>query len=141
MSEQRSGNVNGLRPAGAEPVPNDLIQRYGAHITDVWWFAKGREGPDGDPTIGVEIEGIRKTFSGYVHNDWWYFQKTVHAPSDPDELPQCYWYRKRKVPDPANPDEFITEEEYVGENLVDPDSGLPIDVPEGLQHDPRDLCG
>lgn len=129
--------MNKTRPEHTNPIPNELVQRYGGRINDVWWHAKGREE---DPTIGVEVDGVRKTFGGYVWNDWWYFQKTVHYSDDPNEPNTCYWYRKRKVPDPDNPGEFKTIEEYVGSKLKDLDTGLPIEVPEELQHDPSYLC-
>ena len=140
MSAEEVRKANEDRPKLADPIPDQLIERYGGRIGDVWWFAKGRNGPDGDSTIGVEVDGIRKTFGGYVWNDWWYFQKTVHKTEDPNQPNKCYWYRKRKIPDPLNPDEFETVEEYVGSKLKDPDSGLPIDVPQELRHEKKDLC-
>ena len=131
---------NRERPAETNPIPTDIIAKYASQIGKIWWNAKGRNGPGGDPTIGIEIGGIRKTFSGYVWDDWWYFQKTVHRSDDPNVPNQCYWYRKKKVPDPSNPDDFETIEEYVGAKLIDLDTGLPIDVPQEIQHDSKTLC-
>jgi len=132
--------MNETRPSEANPIPKEIIAKFGNRVGDIWWHAKGRNGPEGDPTIGIEVDGIRKTFGGYVWNEWWYFQKTVHKFEDPTEPNQCYWYRKRKVSDPDNPDEFVTIEEYVGAKLKDIDTGLAIDVPEELQHKPEKLC-
>jgi len=136
----KSENVNRERPLDAAPVPDEILTKHGNKIGDVWWYAKGRNGPHGDPTIGVEVDGVRKTYGGYVWNDWWYFQKTVHKSEVEGEPNKCYWYRKRKVPDPYNPDDFKTEEEYVGNILIDLDTGLEVNVPMELQHEPNDLC-
>lgn len=130
-------SINDKRPLDAEPVPSGIIEKYGNKITSVWWHAKGRED---DPTIGVEISGLRKTFGGYTWNEWWYFMKAVHPAEDEDEMPQCYWYRKRKVPDKENPKEYEIIEEYVGERLYDPDTGYELEVPQLLLHDPEELC-
>lgn len=128
-------NPNDYKPAGAEPVPASLVEKY--RIGEVWWFAKGR---DEDPFIGVEINGVRKTFSGYTYKDWWYFMKLVHPASDENEGARCYWYRKRKLRDPDDPEKFKISEEYVGANLHDPDSGSQIKIPQELLHDESDLC-
>lgn len=133
-------NVNVERPKDAAPVPTSILERFGNKIDNVWWYAKGRNGPDGDPTIGIEVDGLRKTFGGYTWNEWWYFQKTVHEDEEGEEPPQCYWYRKRKIPDPENPDDYEIIEEYVGVRLVDPDTGYDLPVPEELKHRPEDLC-
>ncbi len=134
-------SLNAKRPKDAAPVPSSLLERYGNKIEDVWWYAKGRNGPDGDPTIGINVDGLRKTFGGYVWNEWWYFQKKVHGGEDEEDTPlKCYWYRKRKVPDPNNPEEYEIVEEYVGIRLIDPDTNYDVPVPEELEHDLRDLC-
>lgn len=130
-------NINSDRPSDAPPVPSQVIKRYDKQITGVWWHAKGRET---DPTIGVEINGLRKTFGGYVWNDWWYFMKAVHPADSEDELPQCYVYRKKKVADPDNPDNFEIIEEYIGSDFIDPDSDLPLPIPLELKHSYKDLC-
>lgn len=130
-------NINDKRPMDAELVPPNLIQKYGHKISSVWWHAKGRED---DPSIGVEIDGIRKTFGGYTWNDWWYFMKTVHPSDDEDEMPQCYWYRKRKIPDPNNPNNYEVDEEYVGERLHDPDTGYDLEIVPEIKHQLEDLC-
>lgn len=131
---------NDSRPPNTEPIPKILMSKFGDRITDVWWNAKGRNGPNGDPSIGVEIDGIRKTFSGYVWNEWWYFQKVVHKSDDLNVEPnQCYFYRKKKISIEGT-DEFETIEEYVGAKLIDLDTNLPINVPFELQHHPNDLC-
>lgn len=132
--------MNKERPAETNPIPTDIVSKYASKIGDVWWYAKGRNGPGGDPAIGIEIDGIRKTFSGYVWNEWWYFQKVVHKSDDENIPDQCYWYRKMKVPDPSNPEDYETVEEYVGVKLKDLDTGLPIDVPLEIQHDAKTLC-
>ena len=133
----QQANVNDDRPPDAEPVPSKLLEKYRNKIDSVWWHAKGR---DKDPSIGVEISGLRKTFGGYTWDEWWYFMKTVHPADSEDEMPQCYWYRKRKVPNPANPKDYEIIEEYVGERLYDPETGYDLEVPPELQHDPEDLC-
>lgn len=130
-------NINSDRPGDAPPVPPEIVKRYDKQIGSVWWHAKGR---DKDPTIGIEISGLRKTFGGYVWNDWWYFMKVVHQATVEGERPQCYWYRKRKVPDPENPEHYEIEEEYIGSNLIDPDTGDALDVPQELQHSYGNLC-
>ena len=130
-------SINDERPPDAVPVPPGLIEKHGNKITGVWWHAKGRED---DPTIGVEIEGLRKTFGGYTWNEWWYFQKTVHPAEGEDDMPQCYWYRKRKIPDEGNPDNYEIVEEYVGERFYDLDTGYDLEIPLELQHAPEDLC-
>ena len=131
---------NAARPPGAVPIPPNIVAKYSDRIGDVWWNAKGRSGASGDPTIGIEIDGLRKTFGGYVWNDWWYFQKVVHRTEDEEEPNQCYWYRKKKVKVSDSTDEYETLEEYVGSDLKDLDTGLEIPVPRELRHDPMDLC-
>jgi hypothetical protein len=133
----KTDTVNDDRPPGAEPVPPSLLEKYGNKIGSVWWFAKGRED---DPSIGVEIDGLRKTFGGYTWNEWWYFMKTVHEAETEDDKPQCYWYRKRKIPNPSNPDDYEIIEEYVGERLYDPDTGYDLEVPPEISHAEEDLC-
>lgn len=133
----KSDTINDQRPQGVPPVPPNLIAKYGDKIGSVWWHAKGR---GEDPTIGVEIDGIRKTFGGYTWNDWWYFMKTVHEAENDEDMPQCYWYRKRKIPDPDNPNHFEIVEEYVGERLEDPDTGYDLEIPPEIKHDPESLC-
>ena len=132
--------INAERPRDAAPVPTELLERYGNQIEEVWWYAKGRNGPDGDPTIGIEVEGVRKTFGGYVFEEWWYFMKLVHEAEEEDEEDQCYWYRKIKIPDPDRPGEYEIVEEYVGERLTNPDTGFDVPVPEELLHPEEDLC-
>jgi len=132
-------NINATRPRDAAPVPSSILERFGNNIGDIWWYAKGRNGPDGDPTIGIEVAGLRKTFGGYVWNEWWYFQKSVHE-NEGEEPPDCYVYRKRKVPDPNDPDEYEIVEEYVGVDWKDPDTGYDLPIPEELEHRPEDLC-
>lgn len=130
-------DINVGRPEGAIPVPSALIQKYNDRIGSVWWFAQGRET---DPTIGVEIDGIRKTFSGYVHNSWWYFMKMVHPGKTKNDPDQCFWYRKRRVPDPNNPETFTIDEEYVGKILLNPDTDELLEIPEELEHKESSLC-
>ena len=139
-SQQPAKNLNLEKPPNANPIPKEILGKYGNNITDIWWNAKGRNGPDGDPTIGVEINGLRKTFSGYVWDDWWYFQKVVHKTDNPEEPNKCYWYRKKKVPDETDPKEFKTIEEYVGAKLKDLDTGIAIQVPQELRHKTETLC-
>lgn len=136
QSPKKSGNINDKRPSGAEPVPTELVGKYGHKINKVWWHAKGRED---DPTIGVEIQGLRKTFSGYTHNEWWYFKKLVHPATDEDGA-RCYWYRKKKIEDPDNPDSYKIVEEYVGATLYNPDTGYGLDIPQELRHNEESLC-
>jgi hypothetical protein len=123
-----AAELNKSRPAGVPPIPPGIN-----FIQDIWWEATGREGPKGDPSIGVEINGVRKTYSGWVWRDWWYFTRLVHEADSPQEEDKYYWYRKRKVPSPTDPDEFIVEEEYVGPELIDLDTGKRIEVPRELQ--------
>jgi len=130
-------DINDKKPDDAERVPPELIARYGDKIDSVWWYAKGRED---DPTIGVEINGLRKTFGGYTWKDWWYFMKIVHPAKDKGEMPQCYWYRKRKLPEKDNPQSYEIIEEYVGERLIDPDTGLDLEIPKEIKHPIEDLC-
>ena len=130
-------DINDKRPANAEAVPQELIEKHGSSITSVWWHAKGR---DQDPTIGVEIKGIRKTFGGYTWKDWWYFMKVVHPAKSEDEMPQCYWYRKRKLPDPSEPQTYEIAEEYIGERLHDPDTGYDLEIVPEIKHHPEELC-
>jgi hypothetical protein len=136
-SEERLGNINDKRPAGAPPVPTGLLDKYSHQIEKVWWHAKGREE---DPAIGVEILGVRKTYSGYTHNDWWYFKKLVHPASDEEEGARCYWYRKKKIQDPDNPDQYKIVEEYVGAKLYNPDTGYGLEIPQELRHNEDELC-
>tara|TARA_R100001244_G_scaffold25113_4_gene25648 strand:+ start:96701 stop:97108 length:408 start_codon:yes stop_codon:yes gene_type:complete len=130
-------DINQSKPADAAPVPGEIMGLYGSEITDVWWNAKGREE---DPAIGVEINGVRKTFGGYTWNEWWYYLKPTHYHAD--RPPDHSWYRKKKIPDPNNPNDFTTLDEYVGsmdEDLVDPDTNEEIEIPQGLEHNLREL--
>jgi len=131
-----NSNINNKCPEDAPRVPASLIEKYGHNIASVWWYAKGR---DKDPTIGVEIDGVRKTFGGYTYQDWWYFMKTVHEGSD-ETGPQCYVYRKKKVPDPSSEREFEVIEEYIGPEFIDPDTNLPLPIVHELKHAYEDLC-
>jgi len=91
-------------------------------IESVWKNAPGRHDEEGhlvDKWIGVQILGVRKTQSGYVYQDWWYFLRDF-----PDKQ-ASYWYRKKRLPAKAGEDEGEIVENYVGKEL-------PFEVPPEL---------
>jgi hypothetical protein len=91
-------------------------------IESVWENAPGRYDEDGklvDRWIGVQIAGVRKTQSGYVHEGWWFFLRDF-----PDKE-ASYWYRKKRLPAKPGEDEGEIVEEYVGREL-------PFEVPPEL---------
>lgn len=91
-------------------------------IEEVWENAPGRYDDQGrlvDKWIGVQIDGVRKTQSGYVKDGWWYFLRDF-----PDKE-ASYWYRKKRLPAKPNEEEGKIEEEYVGREL-------PFEVPPEL---------
>jgi hypothetical protein len=93
-----------------------------ARIEEVWENAPGRYDDQGrlvDKWIGVQIEGVRKTQSGYVKEGWWYFLRDF-----PDKE-ASYWYRKKRLPAKAGEDEGDIIEEYVGREL-------PFEIPPEL---------
>lgn len=124
IRSQTVTELNNNRPTGAIPLPLELKQ-----VEDIWWFAPGR---DQDASIGAQMRGVRKTMSGWVFKDWWYFQRVVHPADSPQEEDKSYWYRKRRVPSKTDPDEFDVQEEYVGVELKNPDSDALIEIPEKL---------
>jgi transposase len=93
-----------------------------AKIQSVWENAPGRHDENGkllDKWIGVQIQGVRKTKSGYVYNSWWFFLRDF-----PDKE-ASYWYRKRRLPAKEGEEEGEIIEEYVGKEL-------PFEVPPEL---------
>jgi len=93
-----------------------------SRIEEVWENAPGRKDDEGhllDKWIGVQIEGVRKTQSGYVKDGWWWFLRDF-----PDKE-ASYWYRKKRLPAKPGEDEGKIEEEYVGREL-------PFEVPPEL---------
>jgi len=93
-----------------------------SRIESVWENAPGRYDDEGkliDKWVGVQIGGVRKTQSGYVHEGWWYFLR--HFP----DKEASYWYRKKRLPAKPGEEEGEIVEEYVGREL-------PFDVPPEL---------
>jgi len=91
-------------------------------IESVWEDAPGRKDDDGkiiDKWIGVQINGIRKTQSGYVREGWWYFLR--HFP----DKEASYWYKKKRLPAKPGEEEGKIVEEYVGREL-------PFEIPPEL---------
>ncbi len=133
---------NATKPTGVPPLPAAFAN---AAIEDVDWSAPGR---DEDPSVGIQIKGVRKTSSGYVYNDWWYFKKLVHAKGEQIKKKgrvegvvsedRFYWYRKKRLPAQPGQEEGRILEEYVGLDLKDPDTGIKIYVPETLRR-PEDF--
>ena len=92
-------------------------------IEKVWENAPGRYDDKGklqDKWIGVQIDGIRKTQSGYVKDGWWYFLRDF---ADKDAK---YWYKKKRLPAKGGEKEGQVVEEYIGRDL-------PFEVPPELQ--------
>jgi hypothetical protein len=93
-----------------------------ARVQSVWENAPGRYDEEGnllDKWVGVQIQGVRKTQSGYVWNDWWFFLR--HFP----DKEASYWYKKKRLPAKAGEEEGEIVEEYVGKEL-------PFEVPPEL---------
>lgn len=91
-------------------------------IESVWENAPGRYDENGnlvDKWIGVQINGVRKTQSGYVRDGWWYFLRDF-----PDKE-ASYWYRKKRLPAEEGEEEGEIIEEYVGREL-------PFEIPPEL---------
>lgn len=91
-------------------------------IESVWEDAPGRYDENGkliDKWIGVQIEGVRKTQSGYVWDGWWFFLRDF-----PDKQ-ASYWYKKKRLPAKEGQEEGEIIEEYVGKEL-------PFEVPPEL---------
>jgi hypothetical protein len=139
---------NSSKPADALPLPAGLEKQM---IEDVQWDAAGRA-PEldeetqqmlpGDPRVGVQIGGVRKTKSGYVYNGWWYVLKLVHPAGQQhkshgivqgiQEYDIYYWYRARRKIDP-NTGRSTKDEQYVGKILKDIDTKQRIIIPEALK--------
>lgn len=124
IQSQSVKELNEGRPTGAIPLPAELKR-----VEDIWWFAPGREA---DASIGAQIKGVRKTMSGWVYDEWWYFKRVVHPADSPQEEDKSYWYRKKRIPSDTDPDEFDVIEEYVGVELKNPDTESLIQIPEEL---------
>ena len=93
-----------------------------SRIESVWENAPGRRDDNGklvDKWIGVQINGVRKTQSGYVREGWWYFLR------DFQDKDASYWYRKKRLPAKPGEEEGEIVEEYIGREL-------PFEVPPEL---------
>lgn len=140
---------NTTRPADAPPVPATLSKIV---IEDVQWDAPGRapytdkdtgQQQPGDPRIGVQMGGVRKTKGGYAFNGWWYVLKLVHRKGHINkshgqtqgvqERNIYYWYRRKRGPSliPGRDGKVI--EQYVGKILKDKDTQQKIVIPEALK--------
>lgn len=140
---------NNSRPASSRPLPPILDK---VTIEDVWWDAPGRDDNEefrtgqiikGDPRIGVQINGVRKTQGGYACRGWWYILKKTHSEGDvvrnhgkiegESTEDRFYWYRKRRMPSliPGKMGEI--KEEYVGKELREKESDSIIILPDILK--------
>lgn len=140
---------NTKRPADAPPVPAGLNKQV---IEDVQWDAPGRapyvdketgQQQPGDPRIGIQIGGVRKTKGGYAFNGWWYVLKLVHKkghvnrvhgqPQGIQERNIYYWYRRKRGPSLIQGKEGKVIEQYVGKVLKDKDTQQKIIIPDALK--------
>ena len=133
---------NASRPHGVAPIPGKFNN---VMLGDVWFEAPGREE---DPSVGVEIGGVRKTASGYVYNGLWFWRKKVHEKGEKIKKhgrvegvvsqDRWYWYAKRRLPAKPGQKEGEIEEIYIGLDLIDPETGAKIYVPDPIKN-PEDF--
>jgi hypothetical protein len=140
---------NTKRPPDAPPVPPGLDK---VNIEDVQWDAPGRapyvdpetgQQQPGDPRIGIQMSGVRKTKGGYAYNGWWYVLKLVHRKGSIhkshgrregiQERDIFYWYRRKRAPSPIPGREGKIIEQYVGKRLIDKDTRQRIIIPDALK--------